>query len=818
MLFLQTHGARLSVAGLLLALLAVLGAFADAWSATGTALFVFILLLTETAIIIWQHRRIDALTTTLTALTIQNNQNSALLDTYETAWCLFNREGVMLSNNLHQHPLLDHNLNHFDDLVAQFEDSASLIEHFRELQKKGTAFTLTLTTITDNESFCIKGRSSAIHGHDYFCVLHFSKLRQAPPAIAALSPPLPPDHTVLDALPFPLWIKDQQARLVWVNACYALWYGEEREAIIANQLELLLPPSAGHPRSAAKLSSGRDLALSALQHKSVQEERGYRVINEKRRLVAYTERPLPPQLARDSHALIGMAEDITAAAETTEELRRHITAHHEVLENLGTPITIYGQDQRLEFYNRAYLRLWDHDEEFLDSKPSFGEILEDLRARRRAPEQADFQRYKRERIALFTSLLESNEDMMHLPDGSTLRVVAVPHPFGGVMFLHEDVTDKLALESSYNTLIAVQRETLDNLAEGIAVFGADGKLKLSNPSYAHIWQLHSPESGEEPHINDLVEQMRSTITREQWDEFRNTMISCALERTVQDGQVRRADGSVIRFKTVPLPDGAILNSYIDITDSLKVEQALRESNAALATADRLKSEFVANVSYQLRTPLHTIMGFAEILANQYFGTLNERQLEYAHTIMESSKRLKLLIDDVIDLAMVDAGRLTMNRQPTEIIGLLQSVVGMMGEWARQQSLELAIDTSPGIGSFVVDEKRIKQVLFNLISNSIQYTPPGGHITIQARQDKSMIHLSVIDDGIGIPPEDQQIIWNKFSRSNTQTRQSGVGLGLALVKSFIELHAGHIEINSQVKKGTRITCIIPIRPDGNSESQ
>jgi len=244
---------------------------------------------------------------------------------------------------------------------------------------------------------------------------------------------------------------------------------------------------------------------------------------------------------------------------------------------------------------------------------------------------------------------------------------------------------------------------------------------------------------------------------------------------------------------------------------LRVEQALRESNAALATADRLKSEFVANVSYQLRTPLNTIMGFAEILANQYFGTLNERQLEYARTIMESSKRLKLLIDDVIDLAMVDAGRMSLNRRTVAIVPLLQTVVGMMGEWARQQSLELLVDAENGIGNFAVDDKRIKQVLFNLVSNAIQYTPPGGRITLQARREIDMIRLSVIDTGIGIPEQDQGRIWDKFERSNAQSRQSGAGLGLSLVKSFITLHGGHITISSQINRGTQVNCFLPIVP-------
>lgn len=820
MYFWHTHSARLSVVGLLIALLALLGVFAAAWTALAALVFVFSYAVLLTFLVLWQHRALAVAQQRLTAAQQLTQQQAAVLDTAETGWCLFNREGVLLTANLYEKALLNETLQHFDDLVAVFADGAPLIEQFRQLQKSGQSFSIELPTATGDQILRLRGERSAKQGNEHYSVLHITRVATLPPPAteiaeaptAALFPPVAPvakAEAVLDALPQPLWLRDRDLKLVWVNQAYAAWCGEERAAVLAHQTELFAA-GAATPVKAAKLVEGKTLAARALAAKAQQEERAYRVINAQRRLIACAERPLPGGEGQP-YVLLGMAQDVSLLAELEEELQRHVNAHHEVLENLGTPITIYGADKRLEFYNRAYLHLWDHDEAFLAGKPSFGEILEDLRTRRRAPEQVDFQRYKRERTALFTTLIEPREDMLHLPDGTTLRVLAVPHPFGGLMFVHEDVTDKLALESSYNTLIAVQRETLDNLAEGIAVFGADGKLKLSNPAYASIWQLDNSVLAAEPHINDVVERVHPLIAADQWASFRAAMIACALEREAQHGRIIRADGTIISYNTVPLPDGAMLNSYVDITDTLKVEQALRESNAALATADRLKSEFVANVSYQLRTPLNTIMGFAEILANQYFGTLNERQLEYAKTIMESSKRLKLLIDDVIDLAMVDAGRLALNRRRTEVVPLLQAVVGMMGEWSRQQQLDLTVDAPEGIGSFTVDDKRIKQVLFNLVSNAIQYTPPGGHITLQARRLPDSIHLSVIDTGIGIPMHDQNRIWNKFERSNSQARQSGVGLGLSLVKSFIALHGGSISINSAINQGTQITCILPIDP-------
>jgi signal transduction histidine kinase len=812
LVFLQNHSLKLVMLGLLLAALAILGVAAAAWSAAAAQGFVLLILICTAGFAIWQRRENHNLGKRIIDLTRHYQQQAALLEICATAWSMFNREGVMLRNNLQRLFSEERTLRHLDDLVALFEDGASLVENFRALQKHGQEFTLQLSLIDRNETLRVKGQMTPLNTSDYVYVMEFHPLRthHRLEIVPAPAPSLP-EAELLDALPFPVWTRNDALKLLWVNHCYARWCGRDRATIIAEQIELLQPLPSNRNLSAQKILSAQELAASAKQKNSSQEERASRVIGEQRRLIVFNETPLPvlPATNPDQPVLLGLAQDVTETAEITEDLRRHIAAHREVLESLGTPITIYGADQKLEFYNRAYLRLWDHDEEFLNTKPSFGDILEDLRRRRRAPEQVDFGRYKRERTALFTSLIEPSEDMMHLPDGTALRIVSVPHPFGGVMFLHEDVTDKLALESSYNTLIAVQRETLDNLSEGIAVLGADGRLKLYNPVYASIWKLTKQQLEHDPHINDLTEAMRPLIPAETWENFRETMINAALQREEQEIRLVRADGRILNFKTALLPDGAVLTTCVDVTDTMQVEQALRESNAALATADRLKSEFVANVSYQLRNPLSTVIGFAEILANQYFGTLNERQLDYAQTIMESSKRLKLLIDDVIDLAMVDAGRMLLNRYRTDVLLLLQSVATMMGEWVKQQSLELVVDAENNLGSFVVDEKRIKQALFNLISNAIQYTPPGGKITLEARRHGQMIHLTVADTGVGIPPSNLDRVWDKFTRTAASSRNGGVGLGLSLVKSFINLHGGKIEIQSAVNQGTRITCIIPI---------
>jgi signal transduction histidine kinase len=346
------------------------------------------------------------------------------------------------------------------------------------------------------------------------------------------------------------------------------------------------------------------------------------------------------------------------------------------------------------------------------------------------------------------------------------------------------------------------------------VFGGDGRLKLSNPAYARIWNLRSDDLMGEPHVVELIEKMKSFFDYgDDWQGFKEDTIGNTLDRTPRSGRIERSDGSVIEFANVPLPDGAVLNSFLDVTDSVRVEQALRERNAALETADRLKAEFIANVSYQLRTPLNAIMGFAEILVNRYFGELNERQLDYCRAILESGQRLLLLINDILDLATVEAGFMVLERSAVDIRALLDSVVDLTREWARKQQLELEISCPADIGTVEADEKRLKQALFNLISNAIKFTPPGGRIVLSAQRTDDAVALCVSDTGIGIPPADQERVFGRFERTNPQARQAGAGLGLSLVKSFVELHGGHVDIESRVNKGTRIRCTLSGKPQG-----
>ena len=676
------------------------------------------------------------------------------------------------------------------DARSTVEDAVSrLIEH-------GTRFDLVVAG-TAGKRFSLCGRSVPHAGAGHLSVLWLRDDSAAARETAHARRQGDAFRRIVDMFPFPVWRRGLELKIDYVNPAYI----DAVEAIPGTAPESVAELAAGTVRE-----SGRALARRAAETRELQTEYHHIVAAGARRLMALTEAP-----AGGDGAIAGFAIDSTEIEELRGQLHRHIASHEDVLHKLGTAIAIYGADQRLDFYNNAFIQLWHLDEQFVNSRPSMGEVLEELRDQRRIPEQANFPDFKVSRLAHFTSLLEPSEELMHLPDGKTLRAMVSPHPFGGLLLTWEDVTATLALERSYNTLIAVQKETLDNLYEGVAVISADGRMQLSNPAFGRIWKMTDEELAAAPHISQLVEHMREFVDGGDWDERRRELISLLTSRESQSGRIERADGSVVDFATVPLPDGGVLLSYVDVSDSHRVERFLRERNEALETADRLKSEFIANVSYELRTPLNTIIGFAEILSGEYFGDLNPRQNEYSNGILESSQRLLSLINDILDLATIESGHMSLELDSVDLYDLMTSVLGLTRERVTRKNLKLEFDCPEDIGTIQVDDRRLKQALFNILSNSVKFTPEEGEITVSARRVQDHVVITFTDTGIGIPVEDHERIFRRFERGNhPQARRSGAGLGLSLVQSFIELHGGHVELESEPGVGTKVVCRLPAR--------
>ena len=688
----------------------------------------------------------------------------------------------------------------FLDAIAP-DDAARICRAVEELRRAGTPFAATADA--PGASYAVEGRRT-LSGDSVMWLADVSASRLAEAERAVAVSAAAALRSAFDALPLPVWRRGADLRIVDCNSAYASAIDLPREAVLAQASELA-------PESGGEWLAALTRAVAA---GPIASRRRHVVVGGSRRLLELVEAP------DGAGGMIGIAIDRTELENAESELSRHVNAHGQVLESIHAAVAIYGADRRLSFFNSAFAQLWGIEEEWLAGEPSLDELLDRLRERRRVPEYADFRAFRRQQLTMFTSLIEPQSELMHLPDGRTLNLSVSPHPLGGLIFIYEEVTDRLALESSYNTLIAVQRETLDNLFEGIAVFGSDGRLKLHNPAYRRMWGLSDADLAGEPHFGEIVDKTRAFYDDgSAWPAIRERAIARVTAQAHWSGQLDRRDGSVLRMATVPLPDGNVLSTALDVTDGTRVERALRERNEALETSGRLKSEFIANVSYELRTPLNAIIGFAEILTNQYFGPLSPRQLDYSQGILDSSHRLMWLINDILDLATIEAGYMALETDRVVLREVLESVVALTRERARSQNLSLTMICPPEIGAIEADERRLKQALFNLISNALKFTPAGGSIRLEARLDGQPrglpgqhdgrdVILAVADTGIGIAAADQQRIFEKFERGDPRPREYGAGLGLSLVKSLIELHGGSVAIESEPGAGTTILCRLP----------
>lgn len=604
--------------------------------------------------------------------------------------------------------------------------------------------------------------------------------------------------TILNMAPYPIWQRDAELGIRFYNLSYSEAVEDSTDKIEDGSFAPEL-----HKRS-------RAMARQALENGQLVTERRHIVVGGERRLYAISEYPVP-----EEGMVVGFALDISELEAIQEDLQRHISAQADLLESSASAMAIYGSDLRLKFFNYAFVSLWKLDEMWLSTQPTYGEILEVLREKRKLPEQANFQLFKQQQIKLFTGLMEPHEEFFYLPDGKALRVIAIPHALGGILFAYEDVTDRLALERSYNTLIAVQRETLDNLYEAVAVFGEDGRLRLSNPGYLKLWHLDAETARAEPHVQEIVEKCKSLFVFDDWTVFKHRQVEMLSARDNKAQHIERSDGKVIDWRKVPLPDGATLITYLDITDSTLVERSLRERNEALQEADRLKTEFLANVSYELRSPLTSISGFSEMLRQEYFGTLSDKQREYVEGIHQSSQHLMQLINDILDLASVEAGYMRLDVSKFDISVMMKSVLSLVSERVKEYNIKVKFECPARIGKMTGDETRIKQIIFNLLSNAIKYSEPGQTITFGAKEaaDDDIIFF-VADQGQGIPKEEHESVFGKFYKGSSQevrnraSQRSGTGLGLSIVKSFIDMHGGYVELQSDIGEGARFDCTIP----------
>ncbi len=595
---------------------------------------------------------------------------------------------------------------------------------------------------------------------------------------------------IINGSPHLVWMRDETLKITFCNLAFAEVAEETTDSVVSlGEFELF--------------KGQHQMARQVWDSAKEEQDKRHVVVSGERRLYKVREVPF-----KKEGMVVGYGSDITELEQAQDEIQRHVSALRDLLESSTSAMAIYGRDQKLKFFNYAFVALWKLDEQWLNSEPSYGEVLEQLREKRKLPEQANFKAFKTQQQKLFTTLIGPEEEFFFLPDGKTLRVVAIPHALGGILFAYEDVTDRLALERSYNTLIAVQRETLDNLHEGIAVFGENGRLHLCNPVFHKLWHLTPEFTRSEPHIRDVLERSKDLFMTDDWPRYHEALTARFQQRQFFAMRFERPDGTVIDCSCVPLPDGATLLSFIDVTDSTLVERSLRDRTSALEEADRLKTEFLANMSYELRSPLTSISGFAEMLKRGYAGQLAPAQQEYVDGIFKSAHTLAGLVTDIIDLATIEAGYLKLDVKEFDAQEAVSSATALISEQLKAKHVHISLSLSPQVKTMHADEVRVKQMVINLITNAVKMTKAKAAIEVILTRDKSgAVRLTVRDDGPGIDAARKAYLFDPFFRG-ISGQSSEAALGLSLVKRFAELHGGSVEVVSEDGEGTSISCIFP----------
>ncbi|MBA4045219.1 MAG: histidine kinase [Erythrobacter sp.] len=601
---------------------------------------------------------------------------------------------------------------------------------------------------------------------------------------------------LIEAAPMPMWFRGSDLTLQLVNQAYVDAVGGESAAeVVQNQIELLEPEDGRLPA---------EIAGASLRTQDKSERIVTATIHGARRTLRVSDLPLGQE------GVAGYAIDIEEQQQVAREFRAFRDAQRAMLDQLSVGVAQFDPDERLTFANRPFRRLFALTEEAVEAHTPFDRFMAEARERGRTPEVRDFPEWRRERQAWF-GMRESGEEAWPLPGGTHLRVVAQPMPDGGLVLITEDRTESLALSAVRDTLLRTRTATLDSLFEALAIFAPDGSVQLWNRSFAGTWGLTTELLDKHPSADELLSAIGRNLVRPDEASLIGAAVRAAtLDRREKEGRVELADGRTLRFAGIPLPDGNGLLTVLDITASQKAEQALRERAEALEEADAVKARFLANMSYEFRTPLTTIGGYAELLKS---GAASDPAAagEYVDAILSAVERLTEQVENVLDLSQSEAGLLPIRKERLDLLDFLTTLV--RGREATIINAGLSLDLKGRRGRVVeADPRQMARAVGNLLDNAITGTPEGGRIVIDLRKasdGSEWAHeITIADNGRGMTTQELARAQGGLKPARDGAPERRTGLGIPLARQLIEAHDGTLEIASRKGTGTTATIRLP----------
>jgi signal transduction histidine kinase len=601
---------------------------------------------------------------------------------------------------------------------------------------------------------------------------------------------------LIEAAPMPMWFRSANGDLRLVNAAYVRAVGgDSADAVVAAGTELLEPADG---------RSARDLALAAARDGKPLQRMAAITIDGERRAFRVSDLPLGDE------GIAGYAVDIEDFEELSRSFRAFREAQRSMIDQLSAGVAQFDARRMLTFANLPFQRIFALEPADMAGQPQFERFLDKAHDAARTPEIRDFPAWRRERADWFASN-QSLEESWNLPDGSHLRIIAHPVPDGGLLLIAEDRTEQLRLSAVRDTLLRTRTATFDSLFESVAVFAPDGRLQLWNRRFASDWGLEDEQLDSHPHIEELLETIAKRMA--QPDEVKavgDTVRAATLDRKQRGGRVALVDGRTLEFAGVPLPDGNGLLIVLDITDSQNAADALRQRNEALVEADAVKTRFLATMSTELRTPLTSIGGFAELLQQGIGGELTEAGDEYVDAILTSVERLTEQIESLLDLSQSEAGLLPLASDEIALEPFLRKLADERAARIAQAHLTLEFQQDGEAGTIRGDRRRLWRAIGHLLDNAIAATPEGGRIllmvTRERHKDRQWSRIVVSDNGRGMDSATLARALEGLDMGETGLRRQGLGLPLA--RQIIEGHGGSLEVVSEPGEGTAAIVDLP----------
>lgn len=682
------------------------------------------------------------------------------------------------------------------------EDAAALAQEIAAAQRAGRSFALPVRGEGSSRLLLVRGAPAGpVLAESGGVVLWIFDATDSQSEIQALKSKVEQLREALEALaglveaaPFPMWHRTADMRLSLVNAAYVRAVdGANAADVIAQGTELVEAVGGLGPQSSAEQALAEDRVVERMVPATIDGER---------RTMRVVDVPL------GEAGVAGFAMDQNELEQARVEHRRLEAAQRDLLDRLSAGVARFGPDRTLRFWNQPFMSLFGLDQEHLADQPVFERVLDRMREARRLPEHRDFPAWRAERRDWFLSP-DPREENWLLADGTHLRVYGQPLPDGGLLLIFEDRTEQVQLSSARDTLLRVRTATFDNLFESIGVFSSDGRLSLWNSRFRSIWEISEDLLAQHPRIDELLRAVQSRLAKPQQANLVRELVRAAtVERKQRVGHVGFADGRIFEFAAIPLPDGNALFTMLDVTDSRRVEQVLRDRNEALEQADRVKTAFVTNMSYELRTPLTTIAGFAEMMSAGYAGEMSDSAKEYVDGILQSTNRLAMLIDNVLDLTQGEAGMLPIDRAPVDLAVLAKESIERIKGEATAKGIDLAISLHETLGKVEGDRRRIGQALDHLLENAVCYSGRGARVLLHGDGSSDSARLVVSDNGPGISAQRRATIFDAAARAEQARSGEKAGIGLPLAKQLAEAHGGTLQLVSEPGQGTMAVIELP----------